>query len=177
MRVQRDHHWSQTENADAFERALEEDPLSQFGQAAQQLVDARHEPRKRGGTDGSAGDQAAAFLGRAVAHFDARGIRVRRVLTDNGAGYKRVFEAACHQLGIRWTRTQPYHPWTNGRAERFIRTLQRECVYEGEHFTTDEDRRYAIARWLAFYNSERLHTALGGLSPERWLRAQGVTKV
>jgi len=119
----------------------------------------------------------AAFLGRALAHFDARGIRVRRVLTDNGSGYKRIFEAACHQLGIRWTRTQPYHPWTNGRAERFIRTLQRECVYEGEHFTTDEDRRYAIARWLAFYNSERPHTALGGLSPERWLRAQGVTKV
>jgi len=119
----------------------------------------------------------AAFLERAVAHFDARGIRVRRVLTDNGSGYKRIFEAACLELGIRWTRTQPYHPWTNGRAERFIRTLQRECVYEGEHFTSDEDRRYAIARWLAFYNSERPHTALSGLSPERWLRARGVTKV
>jgi transposase InsO family protein len=119
----------------------------------------------------------AAFLEHAVAHFDACGIRVRRVLTDNGAGYKRTFEAACQRLGIRWTRTQPYHPWTNGRAERFIRTLQHECVYDGEHFTTDEERRYAIARWLAFYNSGRPHTALDGLSPERWLRAQGVTKV
>jgi transposase InsO family protein len=119
----------------------------------------------------------AAFLGRAVAHFDARGIRVRRVLTDNGAGYKRIFEATCERLGIRWTRIQPYHPWTNGRAERFIRTLQRECIYDGEHFTTDEERRYAIARWLAFYNSGRPHTALDGLSPERWLRARGVTKV
>ncbi|MDP9274124.1 MAG: IS481 family transposase [Chloroflexota bacterium] len=119
----------------------------------------------------------AAFLGRAVAHFDARGIRVRRVLTDNGAGYKRIFEAACHQLGVRWTRTQPYHPWTNGRAERLIRTLQRECIYGGERFTTDEERRYAIARWLAFYNSGRPHTALDGLSPERWLRARGVTWV
>lgn len=119
----------------------------------------------------------AAFLERAVGHFDACGIRVRRVLTDNGTGYKRIFEAACQQLGIRWTRTKPYHPWTNGRAERFIRTLQRECVYDGEHFTTDEERRYAIARWLAFYNSDRPHTALGGLSPERWLRARGVTRV
>jgi transposase InsO family protein len=117
----------------------------------------------------------AAFVANAVAHFDARGIRVRRVLTDNGTGYKRVFEGACRDLGIRWTRTRPYHPWTNGRAERFIRTLQRECVYAGEHFTTDEERRYALARWLAFYNSGRPHTALGGLSPEGWLRARGVT--
>lgn len=123
------------------------------------------------------GADCAAFLARAVAHFDARGIRVRRVLTDNGTGYKRIFEAACDELGLRWTRTRPYHPWTNGRAERFIRTLQRECVYTGERFTTDEERRYAIARWVAFYNSGRPHTALGGLSPERWLRARGVTKV
>lgn len=119
----------------------------------------------------------AAFLARAVAHFDGRGIRVRRVLTDNGTGYKRIFDGACRELGIRWTRTRPYHPWTNGRAERFIRTLQRECVYAGEQFSADEERRYAIARWLAFYNSERPHTALGGLSPERWLRARGVTRV
>lgn len=119
----------------------------------------------------------AAFLRGAVAHFDARGIRIRRVLTDNGTGYKRVFEAACRELGVRWTRTKPYHPWTNGRAERFIRTFQRECVYEGTQFTDDEQRRYAIARWLAFYNADRPHTALGGLSPERWLRVRGVTGV
>ena len=100
-----------------------------------------------------------------------------RCLLELPIAGKRVFEAACQKLGIRWTRTQPYHPWTNGRAERFIRTLQRECVYEGEQFTTDEERRYAIARWLTFYNSGRPHTALDGLSPERWLRARGVTKV
>jgi len=117
----------------------------------------------------------AAFVAAAVAHFDARGIRVRRVLTDNGTGYKLVFGAACAALGIRWTRTKPYHPWTNGRAERFIRTLQRECLYAGEHFSSDEERRYAIARWVAFYNSNRPHTALGGLSPDDWLRAIGVT--
>jgi transposase InsO family protein len=118
----------------------------------------------------------AAFVANAVAAFDAQGIRVRRVLTDNGTGYKRTFAAACAHVGVRWTRTRPYHPWTNGRAERFIRTLQRECLYVDD-LRTDDDRRYAIARWLAFYNSVRPHTALGGLSPDAWLRARGVTKV
>jgi transposase InsO family protein len=102
------------------------------------------------------------------------GIRVRRVLTDNGTGYKKIFGAACADAGIRWTRTKPYHPWTNGRAERFIQTLQRECLYD-QHLETSDERRYLLARWLAFYNADRPHTALGGLSPERWLRARGVT--
>ena len=118
----------------------------------------------------------AAFVRNAVAAFDAMGIRVRRVLTDNGTGYKKIFAAACADAGIRWTRTKPYHPWTNGRAERFIRTLQRECLYE-QHLENGEERRYLLQRWNAFYNSERPHRALGGLSPERWLRARGVTKV
>jgi transposase InsO family protein len=126
----------------------------------------------RGGL-GSA--DCVAFVRNAVAHFDAHGIRVRRVLTDNGAGYKRIFGEACTALGIRHTRTRPYHPWTNGRAERFIRSLQRECAHED--FANEEERRYALDRWLAFYNRERPHTALGGLSPERWLRARGVTCV
>jgi transposase InsO family protein len=118
----------------------------------------------------------AAFLRRTVAHFDARGIRVRRVLTDNGTGYKKVFASACADLGLRWTRTKPYHPWTNGRAEAFIGTLQRECLYL-ERFTTEDERRYALARWLAFYNADRPHTALGGLTPSAWLRARGVPYV
>jgi len=117
----------------------------------------------------------AAFVANAVAHFDACGIRVRRVLTDNGAGYKRRFAEHCAALGIRHSRTQPYHPWTNGRVERFIRTVQRECLHED--FSGDEDRRYALDRWLAFYNRDRPHTALGGLSHERWLRARGVMGV
>lgn len=125
--------------------------------------------------DGLGAVDCAAFVRDAVAHFDAIGIRVTRVLTDNGTGYKRIFAATCSALGVRWTRTRPYHPWTNGRAERFIRTLQRECL--DEDFASDEDRRYAVNRWLAFYNRERPHTALGGLSPERWLRAHGVTRV
>jgi transposase InsO family protein len=118
----------------------------------------------------------AAFVRNAVAAFDALGIQVRRVLTDNGVGYKRQFAEACAAEGVRWTRTKPYHPWTNGRAERFIRTLQSECLYEA-HLGGDDERRYAIDRWIAFYNRDRPHTALDGLSPERWLRTRGVTKV
>jgi transposase InsO family protein len=115
-------------------------------------------------------DDCVGFLRNAVAHFDARGIRVRRVLTDNGTGYKRRFGEAAAALGVRWTRTRPYHPWTNGRVERFNRTLQRECLYAGEHFTHDEERRYAITLWLADYHAERPHRGLGGLSPNQWLR-------
>jgi transposase InsO family protein len=119
----------------------------------------------------------AAFLRAAVAHFDARGIRVRRVLTDNGTGYKRRFGDAAAALGLRWTRTRPYHPWTNGRVERFNRTLQRECLYAGEHFTNDEERRYAIALWLADYHALRPHRGLEGLTPDDWLRRRSVTWV
>lgn len=119
----------------------------------------------------------AAFLRNTVAHFDARGIRVRRVLTDNGTGYKRIFAAAAAELGVRWTHTKPYHPWTNGRVERFNRTLQHECLYAGEYFTSDEQRRYAIALWLADYHAARPHRGLGGRSPDQWLRDWSVTKV
>jgi transposase InsO family protein len=125
--------------------------------------------------DGLGAADCVAFVTNAVADFDAHGIRVRRVLTDNGAGYKRRFAEACAAIGLRWTRTKPYHPWTNGRAERFIRTLQREGL--GPDFASDESRRYALAQWLAFYNADRPHTALGGLSPERWLRTRDVTHV
>jgi transposase InsO family protein len=113
----------------------------------------------------------------ALAHFDAKGIRVRRVLTDNGTGYKRRFAAACDELGLRWTRTKPYHPWTNGRVERFNRTLPRECLYAGDFFASDEERRLAIALFMAAYHSERPHTALGGLTPDAWLAARRVTWV
>jgi transposase InsO family protein len=122
-------------------------------------------------------DDCIGFLRNALAHFDARGIQVRRVLTDNGTGYKRRFGEACADLGIRWTRTRPYHPWTNGRVERFNRSLQRECLYAGEVFTADEERRYAITLWLADYHAQRPHRGLGGLSPDQWLRAWSVTKV
>lgn len=117
-----------------------------------------------------------AFLERALAHFDARGIRVRRVLTDNGSGYLRTFHEHCATLGLRHTRTKPYHPWTNGRAERFIGTIQRECLY-AERFTAEEQRDLAIALFIAYYNAERPHIALGGLAPLRWLERWRVTQV
>jgi transposase InsO family protein len=126
---------------------------------------------------GVGAEDCVAFVRRAVAHFDARGIRVQRVLTDNGTGFKRRFGEACRELGIRWTRTRPYHPWTNGRVERFNRTLKRECLHGGEQFTSDDERRYHAALWLDFYNSRRPHTALGGLSPDDWLRSRNVTRV
>jgi len=122
------------------------------------------------------GAQSAAFLARAVSFFDARGIRVQRVLTDNGVGYKRVFDERCGALGIRHTRTRPYHPWTNGRVERLIGTLQQECIY-GQPFSSEDERDLALALYLAYYNAERPHTALGGLSPLAWLKTRGVTYV
>ncbi|HEV8536815.1 MAG TPA: IS481 family transposase [Candidatus Limnocylindria bacterium] len=110
-----------------------------------------------------------AFLAQALAFFfDAKGIRVRRVLTDNGSGYKRSLSERCQTLGLRQTRTKPYHPWTNGRVERFIGTIQRECLYAGE-LHSDEERALVIALYLAYCNSERPHTRLGGLPPLEWL--------
>jgi transposase InsO family protein len=118
-----------------------------------------------------------AFLEHALAFFDAKGIRARRVLTDNGTGYKRTFDERCAALGVRHTRTRPYHPWTNGRVERVIGTLQRECVYTAR-FTSDEQRALDIALYLAYYNGERPHTRLDGLAPLDWLTQwRCVTKV
>ena len=92
-----------------------------------------------GGRDG------AAFLDRAMTFFASQGIRVERVLSDNGAAYKSfVFRDACAAAGIRHTRIKPRHPWTNGRAERFIGTIQRECAYR-DQFTSDPERALAIA--------------------------------
>jgi transposase InsO family protein len=117
-----------------------------------------------------------AFLDDALRFFDARGIRVRRVLTDNGSGYLRTFRTACHMRGLRHTHTRPYHPWTNGRAEAFIGTIQRECLYASTLWNEDE-RSLAVALYLAYYNAERPHTAIDGLSPERWLLRRDVTRV
>lgn len=109
-----------------------------------------------------------AFLHAAIAFFDAKGIRVQRVLTDNGSGYKRSFSEAAAAGGLRHTRTKPYHPWTNGRVERFMKTITQECLYERE-LHSDEERELVVALYVAYYNAERPHTRLGGLSPLAWL--------
>jgi transposase InsO family protein len=108
---------------------------------------------------------AAGFLRRAVAHFRAHGIRVERVMTDNGSCYRAVIHSlACKALGIKHIRTQPYRPRTNGKAERFIRTLLGGWAY-GAIYGTCEERRHALAGWLAFYNRQRPHGSLGHQSP------------
>lgn len=122
-------------------------------------------------------EETAGFLERALAFFDARGVRVRRILTDNGNNYKRSFSERCSALGIRHTRTRPYHPWTNGRVERFMGTVQRECLYALE-LSTEAARDLAVALFLAYYNAERPHIALGGLPPLEWLaQRRRVTQV
>lgn len=106
------------------------------------------------------GETTAEFLRRAVAWYRSMGIRVRRVLTDNGSGYRsRVFAAACRELNVAHRRTRPYTPRTNGKAERFIQTLLRECAY-AIAFTSSAQRRTALAGWLRHYNEGRVHGAL-----------------
>ncbi len=124
---------------------------------------------------GLSGADAAAFLVRASAFFERRGLRVERVLSDNGSAYRSdAFRAACRTAGIRHTRTKPRHPWTNGRAERFIGTIQRECAYR-DLFSGDAERALAIALFTPWYNTRRPHRALKGLTPEDWLDRWRVT--
>jgi transposase InsO family protein len=124
---------------------------------------------------GLAGADGVAFLSRATAFFAAHGIRVERVLTDNGSAFcSQLFAESCRAAGIRHTRTRPKHPWTNGRAERFIGTIQRECAYR-EQFTSDAARDLSIALFVPWYNTQRPHAALGGLAPQDWLDRWRVT--
>jgi transposase InsO family protein len=103
-----------------------------------------------------------AFLDRAVAWFAARGITIERILTDNGNGYRSLAWAQrCAELGIRHTRTRPYRPATNGKVERFNRTLADEWAY-ARLWTSDRSRTRALAGWLHRYNHHRHHTAIGG---------------
>ena len=111
------------------------------------------------------GAEAAAFLARAVQWFADQGVRVERVMTDNGSAYvSRAFRAACAQLTLRHLRTRPYTPRTNGKAERFIQTLLREWAYCRSYLTSARRRR-ALAPWLRYYNLRRPHTALRDRAP------------
>jgi transposase InsO family protein len=108
---------------------------------------------------------AAAFLRRAVAFYRSYGITVERVLTDNGACYRAVLHAlACRRLGIRHLRTRPRRPQTNGKAERFIRTLLAGWAY-GPIYGTSHERHRALDGWLWHYNHRRRHSALGHQPP------------
>ncbi len=105
------------------------------------------------------------FLVRALRWFRARGVRVERVMTDNGSGYvARLFGKALRMLAIRHIRTRPYTPKTNGKAERFIQTLLREWAY-AIPFRSSHTRAEDLPRWLAWYNQQRPHASLGKRSP------------
>jgi transposase InsO family protein len=108
---------------------------------------------------------AAAFLRRAVAHYQRHGITVERILTDNGSCYRGVVHAvACRRLGIRHLRTRPYRPQTNGKAERFIRTMLNGWAY-GAIYRSSQERSRALDGWLWHYNHRRRHSALGHQAP------------
>jgi transposase InsO family protein len=112
------------------------------------------------------------FLVRALRWFRRLGIRVERVMTDNGAGYvSRLFGKACRMLRLRHVRTRPYTPRTNGKAERFIQTLLREWAY-ALPYRTSQTRAADLPRWLRHYNHERPHASLARQSPTAWLQAQ-----
>jgi transposase InsO family protein len=103
-----------------------------------------------------------AFLERAVAWFAAHGITIERILTDNGVGYRsHQWRDRCAALGIRHTRTRPYRPATNGKVERFNRTLLDEWAY-ARLWRSDRGRARALDPWLHRYNHHRHHTAIGG---------------
>jgi transposase InsO family protein len=114
---------------------------------------------------------AVGFLRRAVAHFASFGIRVERLMTDNGPAYRATIHAlACKTLGIKHLRTRPYRPRTNGKAERFIRTLLGGWAY-GAIYRTSDERHRALTGWLDFYNRRRPHRSLGRQAPLERLHA------
>ena len=108
---------------------------------------------------------AIGVLQRAVAWFADRGVAVERVLSDNGSAYKsHAWRDACAELGIKHKRTRPYRPQTNGKIERFHRTLADGWAY-ARLYESNDQRNTALPDWLHFYNHHRAHSAIGGRPP------------
>ncbi|WP_435745437.1 IS481 family transposase [Microbacterium sp. PMB16] len=115
--------------------------------------------------DDEKAETAIGVLRRAASWFADRGVTVERVLSDNGPAYKsHAWRAACAELSIRHKRTRPYRPQTNGKIERFHRTLADGWAYS-KHYNSESARRAALPAWLHFYNHHRPHTAIGKLPP------------
>ena len=112
---------------------------------------------------------SADFLRRAAAFYRRHGIRIERVMSDNGCPYKKAFTAAVTELGAKHVRIRPYTPRTNGKAERFIQTLLRLWAYV-RPYTSSDERAAALAPWMHWYNFQRAHGSLDGTSPMNTLR-------
>jgi hypothetical protein len=108
---------------------------------------------------------AIGFLRRAVAFFESHGMTVEAVMTDNGSAYRsKVHAIACRALGLKHLRTRPYRPQTNGKAERFIRTMLGGWAY-GAIYTNSADRAAALDGWLFTYNHRRRHAGINRQTP------------
>jgi transposase InsO family protein len=99
------------------------------------------------------------FLRQAVAYYNSLGVTIERVMTDNGNGYHKAFQAACESLGVRHIHTRPYTPKTNGKAERFVQTSLREWAY-AEPYESSAQREAALQPFIDRYNWLRPHSAL-----------------
>jgi transposase InsO family protein len=111
------------------------------------------------------GPSCAAFLERSTAFFGSLGVKVERVLTDNALAYRQgLFPATASRLGIALRRTRPFRPQTNGKAERFIRTMLHGWAF-ARLYTSNRERLEALPAWTEFYNRERPHRAFRGTSP------------
>ncbi len=110
-------------------------------------------------------ESAVAFLKAAVAYYASLGVRIERVMTDNGSCYRsKAFARTCKMLGLKHIRTKPYTPKTNGKAERFIQTSLREWAY-GRAYNTSDERTAELPRWLHRYNWHRPHGSIGAKTP------------
>ena len=112
------------------------------------------------------GATCAAFLTRAAAFYAGHGITIERVITDNALNYRRsqAFTAAVAAIGARQKFIRPHCPWTNGKVERFNRTLGAEWAYS-RIFASNHDRAVLLPTWLDHYNLDRPHLGIGGRSP------------
>jgi transposase InsO family protein len=110
-------------------------------------------------------ENATLALLNTVAYFGKIGIRIDRVMTDNGSCYRsKLFAAACRRLEIKHIRTKPYTPQTNGKAERFVQTSLREWAY-AEAYQNSEQRKNRLETWLHHYNHHRPHAGIGKATP------------
>ncbi len=118
-------------------------------------------------------NSAIAFLRASVTHFAKLGVRIKRVLTDNGSAFRsNRFATACRRLAIRHDFTRPYRPQTNGKAERFIQSALREWAY-GIPYHRSTERTAMLKRRTHHYNWHRPHQGIGGLAPMSRLSHSG----